>query len=387
MEELNSGYENVNTQSSNKMVKRIFFLTIMVVIVLGCFAFSFRYVSDSMTSRENAPEIKIDPDKGIVVYIPTGSTTEKIASILKENGIIKNPFYFKLMSNINGYDGTYKSGAHILSKELSYDQLMIILSSKPEGIRIMIPEGNTINQIAENLLNKKLITDKEKFNKVANTATFNYKFLQELPNRENRLEGYLFPDTYDFGLKVSEEEIIKIMLNNFNDRFKPEYYNKINELNAKYPKLNMTLDKVVILASIIEREARVPEERARIAGVFYNRLTGRNGAPKRLESCATIQYIYSTKETGISEENKNRIMKGIISDAETKIDDPYNTYKYENLPIGPICNPGKASIEAALNPEDTRYNYFVVKKGGNGNHVFSETLAQHQNAVRENATN
>jgi UPF0755 protein len=186
-----------------------------------------------------------------------------------------------------------------------------------------------------------------------------------LPKREFKLEGYLFPDTYIFDIKAGEKTIINRMLARFDEIFKPEYIEKAKNLG-------MSIDQVVILASIIEREAKESYERKTISGIFHNRLKSKDPNLKKLQSCATIQYILL---------NRDGIVKEKITDEDTKIKHPYNTYQIEGLPPGPICAPGKDSIEAALSPEETDFYYFVAK--GDGTHEFSRTLKEHQAATRK----
>ena len=193
----------------------------------------------------------------------------------------------------------------------------------------MIPEGKTFLQIVDILYEKKIIKDK-KIHKVANTDKFDYDFLENLPEREYRLEGYLFPDTYEYDYNASEREIIIKMLDNFDKKFKQTYRDMI-----EYLPVEMDLDKVVIMASLIEREAKDPDERHLIAGVMYNRLKNKDKTLRKLQVDATIQYIM-LKNTGTY---KDRVLY-----EDLEIDDPYNTYIYEGLPPGPICCPGEAAI-------------------------------------------
>ncbi|MCR4434613.1 MAG: endolytic transglycosylase MltG [Clostridiales bacterium] len=374
----------------------------LVILVVGlaaglCAIASYNYITG--LNRSNAKEAAAEANlqNGIPIEIPVNSNTASIANLLKEKGIVQYPYLFKILSRIYGYDGMYQSGIHILDRDpdrnkpthvvSSYNRIMRILAGKPQSIRVTIVEGKTYGQIVDLLVQKKLV-DREKFDKAAESMDLkDFAVLKDIPQRENRLEGYLFPDTYEFSLAAGEEEIVRKMLENFAVRLGPQYQDEINKLNDRFKKygLNMNVDMVITLASIIEREAKNDAERAKIAGVFYNRLTGRYGAPRRLESCATIQYIYLYKNTDTSDENKKRIQKGIITDKDTAINDPYNTYKFTGLPPGPICCPGKASIEAALHPEETKAVYFVANKDQSGNHVFSETLRDHNRAVRQNA--
>lgn len=353
------------------------FLVIAVVTAISSY-FSYKYVLNSDKNNAKEAVVSIDPSTGIPVEIPLNSSTTSIANLLNEKGIVKYPYVFKILSKINGYDGMYKSGTHILENDpdrnkltrivTSYDRIMRILVNKPESVKITIPEGYTYKQIAD-LLYKKRLVDRDKFDKTVNSEKFNYKFLENLPKRENRLEGYLFPDTYEFDMKVGEKEIIRQMLENFNRKFKPDYYKRAKELN-------MTTDQIIILASIIEREAKLKDERKIISGVFYNRLNSKDKTLRKLQSCATIQYIFF---------NRDGIIKEKISEQDTKVQDPYNTYEIEGLPPGPICSPGVASIEAALYPEKTGYYYFVAK--GDGSHQFSKSFKEHEAAVKKYGLN
>ena len=358
-------------QYKPKKRRGVFGLAVFVVVILlmvACSFFSYMYVVDSHKNENKDVAVNVDPQTGIPVDIPMDSSTSAIANILQENGIIRYPLVFKIMSKVNGYDGMYKSGTHIVSKDLDYDKIMRVLISNPVSIRVTIPEGFTYKQISDTLAQRNLI-DKDKFNNITNSGKFDFKFLKNIPQRGNRLEGYLFPDTYEFDVKAGEKEIANRMLERFDQMFKPEYYDK-----AK--KLNMTPDQIIILASIIEKEAKLADERKIIAGVFYNRLNNKDKAMRRLQSCATIQYIFL---------NKEGVVKQKITDNDTKINDPYNTYQIVGLPPGTICSPGQASIEAALNPEKTDYLYFVAK--GDGSHYFSKTLQEHLAAVKKYETN
>ncbi|HOQ00530.1 MAG TPA: endolytic transglycosylase MltG [Acetivibrio clariflavus] len=197
-----------------------------------------------------------------------------------------------------------------------------------------------------------------------NTEKFDYDFIAQIPERENRLEGYLFPDTYFFDPLSSDREIITKFLDNFDMKFKLDYY-------ARAKELNMTVDEIITLASIIEKETALPEEKPIISSVFHNRLKSKDPSLRKLQTDATIQYILFKRDGKIKEK---------LTEADTKIDDPYNTYLYEGLPPGPICSPGLASIEAALYPEKTDYYYFVAK--GDGSHYFSKTLSEHEAAKK-----
>jgi len=346
--------------NSNRFLVFILVYTILFTVI---FVTSFSYVLRKESMADEDLEVSIDPAEGIEITIPRGSSTSDIAKILKENGIIKWPTLFMLQSKINGYDGTYMSGKHIVSKDLNYDELMRVLSSNPVSVNVTIPETFYLDQVL-NLLSEKKLIDKESFIKSMNTEKFDYDFIAQIPERENRLEGYLFPDTYFFDPLSSDREIITKFLDNFDMKFKLDYY-------ARAKELNMTVDEIITLASIIEKETALPEEKPIISSVFHNRLKSKDPSLRKLQTDATIQYILFKRDGKIKEK---------LTEADTKIDDPYNTYLYEGLPPGPICSPGLASIEAALYPEKTDYYYFVAK--GDGSHYFSKTLSEHEAAKK-----
>jgi conserved hypothetical protein, YceG family len=354
-------------KKKRKAAKWLLVLLFLVALTVICAIVSYNYVIKNNISSDKEKEIVIAPGDELKFVIPKGANTTAIATLLKEQGLIKNEDVYKLISKFNGYDGKYQSGTHIISRKLNYDEIMRVLTSKPESRQVTIPEGKTFKQIVDILYSKNIITDKEKFIEVANNETFDYDFLKDLPVRDNKLEGYLFPDTYEFDMNATEKEIITRMLDNFQKKFKPAYTEKITTLK------NMSLDKIIILASIIEKEAKVADERYTISGVLYNRLNNKDKTLRKLQVDATIQYIL-LKKTG---EYKERLLYD-----DLQIDDPYNTYKYEGLPPGPICCPGEAAIRAALYPEeDTPYLYYVAK--GDGSHEFSRTYKEHQAAIKK----
>ena len=188
-----------------------------------------------------------------------------------------------------------------------------------------------------------------------------YAFWKYLPAGQQKLEGFLFPDTYDFGVKATDRQVINRMLARFDEVFKPEYYTQAE-------KLGMTPYEIVILASIIEKESAHSDERKIISSVFYNRLNSTDASLKKLQSCATIQYILLEKTGAV---------KLKITDEDTSIPSTYNTYIHAGLPPKPICSPSEDSILAALYPENTDYLYFVAKGDEEGRNEFSKTYQEH----------
>lgn len=363
-------------KKQKKKKRLVFWLLILVLltaVLIVSAAASYNYVMKNYLDTSNDAPVVINESDGIEFIIKRGANTTEISADLIAQGLIENESIFKLLSKINGYDGTYKSGTHIVSKTLSYDEMMRVLSSEPSTRTVTIPEGKTFKQIVDILFDKKVIKDKERFVTIANTEPFEYDFVKNLPSRDNRLEGYLFPDTYEYDYNASDKEIIIKMLDNFDKKFKQQYRDMIP--NLPY---NMTLDKVIIIASIIEREAKDPDDRYMISGVLYNRLTNKDRTLRKLQVDATIQYVM-LKTTG---SYKDRVLY-----ADLEVDDPYNTYMYEGLPPGPICCPGEAAIKAAVYPEDTPYIYYVAKGDGTGGHAFAKSFKEHQANIKKYSAN
>jgi len=281
------------------------------------------------------PRFWYPPDK-VRVTIYSGMSAQKVAGILKKEGIIKSTAPFLYWLAIKGAASRIKAGTYEIFPQSSLNSIVKkIVEGRTLQVKVTIPEGYTARQIAS-ILGEKGVADKEKFLKIV--------------ERKN-MEGYLFPETYFFPLNISEEEIVKVMNREFEKNFSPW----IRERAKKY---NFTERDVVILASLIEREAKTDEERRIVSAVFHNRLKKR----WRLESCATVQYAMGK-------------WKSRLYQKDLKIDSPYNTYKHFGLPPGPIANPGLASLEAAVTPADTDAMFFVAD--GEGTHIFSKYLAEH----------
>jgi len=275
-----------------------------------------------------------------VVNIPSGTNAKEIVDVLGKNEIIrKNNYTFRILIKLMKLEDQLKYGEYSLSPSMNMLQILDKLV-KGEVIvyKITIPEGYTCTQIAE-LLGKKEIAEKE-------------DFLELIKDREKLLEGYLFPDTYEVPKKYGAEKMSKVMLSNFN-QIAIE-----NKFADRAEEIGFSLNEIIILASIIEKEAKFSDEKNKVSTVFHNRLE----KGMKLQSCATIQYILEKPKEKLDEN-------------DLKIDSPYNTYLYKGLPPGPICNPGLDSIIAALEPNEEDYLYFVL--GENGRHIFSKTYQEH----------
>ncbi len=295
------------------------------------------------------------------IEIVEGDGVSSVAQKLKNEGIIKYPLVFKIQAKLGGYDGQIQPGKATIENGMSYEEILNLLTTASRDvIKFTVPEGYEVKQIAQKLEESGIVTTQE-FYAALNPDDYDYSFLKNLPQRDGVMEGYLFPATYELSDAMSAHEIIELMLDAFNESFTEEY-------SARAAEMGMTTDEIITMASIIEREAGGDSERAKVAGVFYNRLnSGMN-----FQSCATVQYILGER-------------KSVLSIADTQIDSPYNTYIYPGFPIGPICNPGLESIKAALYPEKTDAYYFVL--GKDGEHIFSKTYEEHlaaMNGVEQN---
>ena len=366
-----AGNKKVKTKKANKTaasgkVRKPFWLQLIIcllVLAIFCCLLTYNYVLAEFEKSQVQTEVEIDESTAEVVYIKYGWLTDDIAEMLKEKGFINNITVYKIVSKYEGYDGRYKTGSHILSKGMELTDIMKVLSSEPETVKITFPEGFNIKKIAARL-EANGMGKAEDFIKTVNTVDFSkdYPFLKGLKDRDNKLEGYLFPDTYIFDIRTDHETIIRTML----DRFESLY---LEEYTERAENLGLTMDEVVTLASIVEKEGKLSKERRRIAGVFYNRLKRpKSNDLKKLQSCATLQYIIE-RDTGE--------IKETITAEDEKIQDLYNTYIYEGLPPGPICSPSLESIKSIIYVEHHDYFYFKLKSGDSGEHSFAKTYSEH----------
>ncbi|MDO4925396.1 MAG: endolytic transglycosylase MltG [Turicibacter sp.] len=335
---------NLNNNKSKKII-----LAILLIVV---FMVAFVFIQTGPYDNNNSDDI--------VIEIPTGSTLGQVADILKENKLIKNKTLFKLYVRLSDNTSKLKSGKFLFNQTFSNDKIMKNLVNGKiynEGIKITIPEGSTSNEIIDLLVKNKL-GRKEIYKELINNPkefVGEFKFLNE--EKITSLEGFLYPSTYYFKDDENETEILKDMLSTFNSKYNEKLQNKQKELK-------ISLWEVVNLASIVEKEAVLDEDRPLIASVFYNRLD--IGMP--LQSDATIQYAFDKRKKSITYD-------------DLKIDSPYNSYMNQGLPPTPIANPGIASIEAVLYPAKSDYLYFVATIDGGNN--YSKTYEEHVRNVEQ----
>lgn len=295
--------------------------------------------------------------------IPKGASTAQIASILAEKNLIRSEILFRAAVLLGGQSADLKAGTYELPRGSSIPEILDAIGQgkvKPNTVRFTIPEGYTLEQIADALA-KKGLADRERFLREADTGTFDYGFFRDIPQTpgmRHRLEGYLFPDTYEIKKGATEREIVDVMLKRFDQVVTPE-------MRSSFKAKGLSLHEAVTIASLVEREARVAKERPVIAGVIFNRLM--QDPPMLLQIDATVQYAVGQKE------------ELLLKDLE--IDSPYNTYKRKGLPPGPIAAPGRDSLNAAAFPDRHEYLFYVTKKDGSGEHYFAKTLDEHNRNI------
>lgn len=319
--------------------KKLLWLVLVLVIIIT-FVYTFYFWIDSPAGNGN---------RSVQFALKNGWSSEKVADFLLEKKIIGSKFKLKAMLRLQNKAQAIKSGYYSLHNAMTKKEIIsVITSGRSQEIHITVPEGFTNRQIGDLLFENKLAENRQEFL----NAAANKELLKKYNIPSATSEGYLFPDTYFIPVYYTCNDIVEMMLKNF--------VRVTRNLND-FPSEPKEIHNLVILASIVEREAQRKEERALIAGVFANRL--KKNIP--LESCATVQYLF--------EKPKKRLY---YSDLE--IESPYNTYRRKGLPPTPISNPGKAALESALHPRETDFLFFVVK--GDGFHKFSTNFKDHKKA-------
>jgi len=322
-------------------ILKIFLFALFVsvlIIAIGFYAY-----------EEMLPPETFKPTK---VTVPRDSTVQQIAEIAYNNSLIKNKTFFVLLSKYYKIDKDLKSGIYTFDKKMDLREVLLKFTEGgiPPYVKATIPEGYTLREVEEVFIKNK-ICSKEDFERGVSNID---KYRDYIFDGVDTLEGFLYPDTYFFEREKVEKDI-KMMLENFKS--------KCSHLFKEY-KGDLSNYEVLILASIVEKEAQIDEERKIIASVFINRLK----LGMKLQADPTLKYVLP--DAGYT-----------LTSKELEIDSPYNTYKYAGLPPTPICNPSVKSIEAVIHPAKTDFLYFVAK--GDGTHLFAETYDEHLKNIRK----
>lgn len=324
-------------------------LILLSLIVIG-FASVAVFINSNKTTK-NEGEIHFTIEKGASLNI--------ISNQLKARGVINSTAYFKYYAKSSGYDRKIKAGNYIIKPNISLLELMKKFQNPASDYNVItIPEGYTFYQIASKLAEAKL-ADKDKFLRLKLVDVTNSELVKPIEGAYYELEGYLYPETYYLPKNADEKAIAKIMYTQFEKIFNEEYRQRAKELK-------LSIEEVITIASLIEREAANDSERKTIAGVINNR----REIGMLLQIDASVIYAITHGEKTLEK----------VYNKDLEFKSPYNTYYTKGIPIGPIANPGKPSIEAALYPEENDYLYYVL---GDSGHVFSETYSEHLKNIKK----
>ena len=341
--------ENSPLEKRTKPLAKIALLVtvgVVAVSLLGLFG----------AQQLNSPLDSIPAD-GAIVRIWDGEHLEAISRRLAEEGLIRSPLFLKLMSYAKGTQGDFQAGPYRVEHGMTSLSIHNLLVSGQEVlIRVTIPEGWNVTQVGRRL-EERGITSAEEFDAAATDPVL----LAAEGVYGESAEGYLFPDTYLFPQSFPPHQVISVMI----ERFRREVAAIHPETTEFDPK---ALHEIVVLASIIEREHRAPDEAVIMASVFYNRLE----VDMMLQSCATVAYVM-TEEFGLE-------YPEVLTFDDLELPSEYNTYRSLGLPPGPIASPGSVSLAAAFNPAHTDFLYFVLKDPDAGRHEFTRSFDEHLTA-------
>jgi len=318
------------------MKKRIFSFILVFILLISSVLF---YLIQPVNKED---------ELGIRIDIKSGSPAAQIAETLYNYKLIRSKTLFRILLNIRGLENSLKAGVYSIKPSENIFEIMdLLVKGRVSTYRVTIPEGYTIEEIAERL---SVLTfhSKEDFLRIAR-SNLGRDYLDSSNRTRYPLEGFLYPDTYIIPEEYQIEEIYEMMLSVFEERCLERLGNTEQDF---------TPYEIMIIASLVEKEARLDKEKPIIAGVIYNRIE----QDMLLQIDASVQYVLKER-------------KGRILYSDLKVDSPYNTYLYHGLPPGPISNPGAVSIEAALKPADVDYLFYFARD--DGSHVFSKTYSEH----------
>ncbi|MBU1241272.1 endolytic transglycosylase MltG [Myxococcota bacterium] len=350
----------------------------IALILTGVTVFLFSYVGYKVYEVfARYPHESLTADASPVeLVVPRGTSFTGIVNLLKKKGLINKPLYFRMYTLFSRGDVSVQSGHYNLKKSDTPAQILKTLLKGPvvHMFRVTIPEGKHILQVAD-ILAQAGVGKKDDIIK----GMYDKTLLREFSIPFDNLEGYLFPETYRFRKGTSIRQVLRTMVKQYK-----KIWNHLKKTNQKQfrgltSRLGFDSDKILIMASLVEKETGVKRERPLIAGVFLNRLEFKDFKPKLLQTDPTIIYgctVPLVKSTACNS-FQGRIRRIHLRDKEN----PYNTYTVTGLTPGPICSPGAAALKAVLNPTKSKYLYFVAKSPG-GEHYFSKSVKEHEAAVR-----
>lgn len=335
--------------------KRKKFIFIIFFIILASFAGIGLYCNSIVKEP-----LKLEEDN-LAVDVKNGEGFNSLLDRLDNKGVLKNKLFVKIYLKVTKKKVDLIPGTYSVKSNISLNELITLLETEDYNenqVSVTIPEGFNIDEMASLFEEKGLFSKEDFLNEIKSYKLPDY--IKENEGRKYNLEGFLYPDTYKFSKDVTPEEVIRTMNEKFYNVFKEVCTNLGKDINDD------EIDRIITIASLVEEEARLDEERPTIASVIYNRLNKN----MKLEFCSTINYAWGEHIENL----RNRHLQ---------IDSPYNTYKNYGLPIGPIDNPGVKSIEAAINPDNTDYLYFMLLYNQGGKHHYSTTGEEHERVKLE----
>ncbi len=349
--------EKKPAQSNNKGSKRkkvgikeaLIFLAVIIISTTLLSYIGITCVGDMLAINRS--------EETVEVTIPEGADYKQVVDILHENDLIKNKLFCTVFTKYRKFDDlTFNSGKYYLTPSMGLEGMlrgMVVSPFSAETIKLSFPEGFTVKEIFEKLDKNNVCEASKLYSTIKSNYSYDFfKEIEENPNRYLKLEGYMFPDTYDFFVGADTNYVIKKFLDNFQSKWTPEY-------QARAEKLGYTCDEIIIIASIIQKEADNVEQMKLISSVLHNRLNNPSQFPHI--DCDSTR-LYASK---FMPENVGLIYA-----------DHYDTYSNRGLPPGPICNPGMDAIKAALYPENTKYYFFV--HDATGKIYPAETMREHE---------
>jgi len=340
-------------------------VAVLALATIGIVAWAMTLVPSTILGSEPQDAIGPTPASGVAtVTIADGDAAKKIAEELQEAGVIQSARLFRVLVAFMGIENELQAGSYEFDKGMT---TLAVINRIHTGVTaplmVTIPEGLRVEEIAD-LLEEKGVASKGDFLSAVK-EDYGRSFLPEGAS-ERKLQGYLFPATYGFSRSTTGRQAVEQMLDAFEKQVLPD-------VQPELETAGLTLDQVITLASIVEREAVKPEERPLIASVYLNRMK----VGIALQADPTVQFALANDPQSVAAYG---YWKKELSRADLEIDSPYNTYKNAGLPPGPIACPGLDSIRAVLRPARTNYLFFVAKD--DGSHVFAETLEEHLRNVQ-----
>lgn len=341
-------------KSNGRLIFGLIMTAIIVAAAVFCAAFALKFARDFVGIGKSSVEV--------VVEIPMNSGTADIADILADEGIIDSTYFFRFYSRVKGSDGTFVAGSHVLSPDMSYENIVNELQQGAvdtrESVDITFPEGIDLLDAARKLEDNNVCSAAD-FIREFNNSSFGFDFeklVKVSAMKFYKMEGYLFPDTYTFYVEEDPKIVVKKLYRNFETRITPDIYGRMDDLG-------MELEELLTMASMVQAEASSVYDMKRVASVFRNRLADPDNYPL-LQSDPTRKYV-------------EEVIKPNIDFPSKEMFKAYNTYEGAGLPPGPICNPGLDAINAVLYPADTDY-YFFCANVDTGEVYYARTNEEHE---------